>query len=139
MVEHRPGTGRIAERLAELAAKWRPCAVVVDPGGPAGSLIPALEAAGIALVKPTARDVVQATGAFLDAVTHGTLRHRGQVPLTAAAAGARLRPLGDAHAFTRKGTTVVISPLVAAALARWAWTTRAHLPRDVQLYVVEAS
>jgi hypothetical protein len=42
------------------------------------------------LVKPTIRDVVPATGAFLDAVTDGTLRHRGQIPLTAAAV-ARLR------------------------------------------------
>ena len=122
IVQHDRGTSWVVERMRQLVAKWRPCAVVVDASGPAGSLIAPLEAAGIEVLKPSARDAAQACGQFLDAVMDGDdppLRHRGQPALTAAVAGAARRPLGDAWAWARKSASADISPLVAATLALW--------------------
>jgi hypothetical protein len=42
-------------RLVDLAAKWNPCAVVVDDTGPAGSLVAPLEAVGVEVIKPTTK------------------------------------------------------------------------------------
>lgn len=119
VIDHRPGMGWVVERMAELVGKWRPCAIVVDAGGPAGSLIPDLEKAGIDVVQPKAREIAAAAGQFFDAVTEQTLAHRDPAPLAAALAGAQKRPLGDAWAWARRGLTVDISPLVAATNALW--------------------
>jgi hypothetical protein len=123
VVDHRPGTGWVLERVRDLHAKWKPRAWVIDPGGPAGSLIADLEdeerGLGIEVVKPRARDVAAATGQFYDAVTEQTLSHLDQAPLTSALAGAQKRPLGDAWAWARRIPSVDISPLVAATLAKW--------------------
>jgi hypothetical protein len=118
--EHRPGTGWILDRAEELHEKWKPRCWVIDPGGPAGSLIPALEERlGITVVQTKARDVAAACGQFYDAVTEQSLSHLDQAPLAAALAGAQKRPLGDAWAWARRLVSVDISPLVAATLAKW--------------------
>lgn len=139
VVDHRPGMGWMVARMLELAERWRPCAVVVDGAGPAGSLIAPLEAAGVEVVKPTARDYAQACGSLYDAVVPpanaaedwtATLRHLDQAPLNAALAGAAKRDLADLWAWARRGASVDISPLVAVTLARWGHATRAHLVAD---------
>lgn len=65
------------------------------------------------------RDVAVAAGLLWDAVTEGTLNHRGQVELTKAVLGAKQRPMlaGQAFAWDRKapGSSV----LVAVTLALW--------------------
>ncbi|MBC3989342.1 terminase [Streptomyces sp. AC563] len=123
VVEHRPGTGWILERARELHAKWRPRCWVIDPGGPAGSLIPDLEdeekGLGVTIVQTKARDVASACGQFYDAVTEQALSHLDEAPLASALAGAQKRPLGDAWAWARRGVSVDISPLVGVTLARW--------------------
>jgi hypothetical protein len=136
VVDHRPGIGWVVPRLLELYSRWQPCAVVIDPTGPAGSLLAPLEAAGVEVVKPTAREAAHAAGAMFDAVTEGTMRYRPHPALDAAVAGARQRPLGDGWAWARRGLGVDICPLVAVTLARWGHATRAHLPRGgVSAYV----
>jgi hypothetical protein len=129
VVDHRPGTGWVVARLVDLAGKWKPCAIVVDDTGPAGSLVPPLEAAGLEVVRPTTRARAAADSAFYDAVADGTLRYRPGPhgpALVAAVAGAAKRPLGDSWAWARRGLSVDISPLVAVSLARWGHATRAH-------------
>jgi hypothetical protein len=145
VVDHRPKTSWMVPRLLELQERWKPCAVVIDAAGAAGSLIAELEEAGFesvgaaadppeggkALVKPTAREAAQACGLFYDAATDGrTLRHLGQPELAVALAGALKRPLGDAWAWDRKGSGVDITPLVAATLACWGLAVRGHLTDD---------
>lgn len=130
VIDHRPGTGWVVERVKELQARWSPCAVVVDAGGPAGSLIADFEAADVELVKPTVREATHAAQALYDAVVprekhKPTLRHLDQAPLNAALAGAMKRELGDAWLWARKGVSVDISPLVAVTLAAWGHQTRA--------------
>ena len=117
VVDHRPGVRWVVDRMVELVARWSPSAVALDPVGPAGSLLPRLEDAGIEVTQIGTRELGQACGALFDAVVSGDVRHGDQVPLNAAVAGARKRPLGDAFAWSRKGSSVDISPLVACTLA----------------------
>jgi len=133
LIEHRPGTWWVAERLTELVERHNALAVVVDPGSAAGALLPALAAAGVDVIKPTAREVAAAAGAFYDATKPdaATIRHLGQPALDAAVAGAVQRPLADAWTWNRRGSTVVISPLVACSLVAWGY---ACAP-GVQLFV----
>jgi hypothetical protein len=134
VIEHRSGTGWIVERLTGLIQKWSPYCVVIDAGSAAGAMIPALEAAGVTITRPTVREVAGAAGALFDATRPETLgvRHLGQIPLTRAVAGAVQRPLADAWMWNRRGSTLVISPLVAASLASWGLTAHG---RPLQLFV----
>jgi hypothetical protein len=84
-------------------------------------------------VQPTVREVAGAAGAFYDLVADGGLRHLGQHQLDAAVAGAVQRPLADAWAWSRRGSTVVVCPLVAATLASWGHAAHGH---GVQLFVI---
>jgi hypothetical protein len=120
VVDHRPGTGWILERAADLHEKWHPRCWVIDAAGPAGSLIADLEERlGVEVVQTKGRDVAAACGQFYDAVAEQTLSHLDQAPLAAALAGAQKRTLGDAWAWARRIVSVDISPLVAATLAKW--------------------
>ncbi|WP_455360012.1 terminase [Streptomyces sp. SYSU K21746] len=133
VVDHRPGTGWVVERVVELVEKWKPCAVVVDAGGPAGSLVAPLRKAlkdkgqEELLLEPKVREVGQACGQFYDAVTSQSLVHLDQAPLATALAGADKRPLGDAWAWARRGVSVDISPVVASTLAVWGHAERADV------------
>lgn len=131
IVDHRAGTGWIIEALVALQRQWKPAAIIVDPSGPAGSLIGPLQSAGVALILPSMREVAAATGQFIDAVRQRTVRHIGNVPLVAAVAGAQLQLLGDAYRWARRGPSVDISPLVAATLAVWGQTTHGRNSYDV--------
>lgn len=126
LVDHQAGTGWVVDRLVELATRWRPCAVVLDPSGPAGSLEKELNERGFK-VEPAggewrlqlvgAREYAQACGALVDDVVNGRWWHLGQQPLSAAVEGARTRPLAEAWAWSRRHSED-ISPLVAVTLAR---------------------
>lgn len=134
VLRHNPGTGWVVRDLLGIVDRNRPCRLVIDPGGPAGSLIADIEA-GLAalgieleLTKTTAREVAQAAGQFFDAVSptksEPTLRYTQYVGLTSAVAGATKRKLGDAWAWDRLGASVDICPLVAVTLAHWGFVTR---------------
>ncbi|MEU0716830.1 terminase [Streptomyces lavendulocolor] len=145
VVDHHPGTGWVAKRLVKLVAKWQPCALVVDPGSPAGSLIPAIRKAlaegdpeqGITglsedeidelLLTTKTRDVAAAAAQFYDAVTEQRLVHADLAPMATALAGADKRPVGDGWAWARRGVSVDISPLVASTFALWGHAERAHI------------
>jgi hypothetical protein len=95
---------------------------VVDGSGPAGSLIPDLEKAGLTVHPVTSRELIDACGGFYDAVLESKIRIRRNPKLDEAAAGAARRRVGDAWAWTRKSAAADISPLVAATLAIWGAT-----------------
>ncbi len=140
VADRRQGTGWVVERLKDLVAKWKPCAVVIDAGGPAGSLVAEAEEAGIELTKPTARDVAAAAGAFYDGISGvpavdpetgemgrdpRIIRHRGQPELTAAVAAALKRPLSAAWAWDQIAASGDITPVIGASNALWGYATRA--------------
>lgn len=126
VINHKPGSAWVVPRCIELRDRRNIVAVVLDPAGPAGSLLAEFEAAGFEVIKATSRDMAQACGSFYDAAAPApdsgekrTLRHIGQPTLNAALTGAMKRPLADAWAWSRK-TSADICPLVAVTLARWA-------------------
>lgn len=120
VIEHRPRTGWVVDRLTALIDRWKPLTIALDPKGPAGSLLAQLQLAGIEVLAVNGAEHAQACGGFLDAVIEDRLTHIGQPPLEVAVAGATRRTLGDAWAWSRRHSTVDISPLVAVTLARWA-------------------
>lgn len=127
VVEHGEGTGWIAERLKELQDRHKPAAIICDERGPAASLIPEIEKAGVKLDTVNAKEHAEACGRFFDACEQGAkpederegvaLRHLDNAELRAALKGAATRPLGDAWAWSRKNSSVDITPLVACTLA----------------------
>lgn len=129
VVENRRGTGWVIARLLELQQAHSPTAIVCNPAGPAGGLLPAAEKAGLVVgmkdpetgkAKPlSGRDYVQACAAAYDAIVDHQWRHIDQPELTMAATAAGKRPLGDAWVFDRRGN-VDISPLLAVTVAAWA-------------------
>jgi hypothetical protein len=140
LMDRRPGTGWVIERLVDLVARWKPCAVVIDPGSPAGSLVAKVEEAGIELTKPTARDIAAAAGAFYDGISGSrekdpetgeptgpnprVIRHRDQAELTEAVAAAPKRPLGAAWAWDQMAAVIDITPVIAVSNALWGYATR---------------
>jgi hypothetical protein len=131
VVNNDAGTGWMVSRLVELNAKWRPVGIVVDPGSPAGSLIPLLQAQGVEPVLTSARDVGQACGSFYDLATTDGLRHLDDPRLNLALGAARKRPIGDSGAWGwhRRDSTTDITPLVAVTLAMWGFASRRPEPK----------
>lgn len=124
VVDRRPGTGWVVDRAVELERKHGGRAWIVDAAGPVSSLLFDLaERLDVEPAVVSAQQHAQAFGLFVDAVEQGTLRHLGSVELASALAGAVKRPLGDAWAWSRKSSTVDISPLVACTLALWGSVT----------------
>ena len=135
VVEHRRGTRWIGERLEELKTKHRIKTIYCDAYGPAGSMLPELERRRIDVTTLNAKEVAQACGIFYDSIADShTLRHLGTPELNSAVAGAITRPLGDAWAWSRKSSSVDISPLVATTVALWGLkNTKTSSPRIVSL------
>jgi hypothetical protein len=119
VIEHRRGTGWVAERMAELVRKHEADDVICDGAGPAASLIAQMEARGIAVRVVSAKEHAQACGVFFDTCDQAAFRHLDTPELNAAVRSAVKRALGDAWAWSRKSSSVDISPLVAVTLALW--------------------
>lgn len=123
--DHRPGTAWMVPRAKELIDKWNPCAVVIQPNSPAGSLIPEIQTyldktrnSKTRLETPSGTEYAGACGAFYDRVYSDQLAHTGQHPFMVALAGAQKLDLGEgAWKWNRKTVTVDISPVVAGTLA----------------------
>lgn len=122
VVEVNTGSGWVVDRCSSVAMKRWVREVVVDGASAASALIPALEAAGLTVRKTTTRDYTDACGGLFDAVVDGAVRNVPHPAMTQALAGASKRPLGDAWAFDKRKASADITPLVAAALARWGVT-----------------
>lgn len=117
VIDRRSGTRWIPARLAELRKRHQPRAVVCDGRSPAGSLVEKCADAGVTVEKLTTEQYVESCGAFFDLVDNELLRHLGGEALETAIRGAAKRPLVDAWAWSRKGSTVDITPLVSATIA----------------------
>ncbi len=118
--EKRNGTNWVAQRLEEFIYDNDPEKIVCDALGPGKSLVTQLELAEIPVETMDSNEHAAACGKFTDAVNEQSLRHRGGSDLMNAIRGAKTRPLGDRWAWSRKNSSVDISPLVAATLALYA-------------------
>ena len=117
LIEQRAGTDWVAKRVGELVKKWGPRAVMLDPAGPAGSLIVPLGNVGVEPQLVGGREMAQACGGFFDLVMSGQLKHLDDPVLNLAVDAGRRRRVGDAWAWHRRDTSADISPLVAVTLA----------------------
>lgn len=114
VINHAQGSGWVVPRAIELNDRYEPLAFAVDKRGPAGSLIKALDDAGLPVHVMETGQVADAFGQFMDAATDTRdLVHLGDEPLNDAVKGAVTRPLGDRKTWDRRGDAD-ICPLVAA-------------------------
>lgn len=123
LVEASLGTAWAVDRLLQLTSDHPSIGVAIDPGGPAGALVPRLEEHGLVLHQTSTRQLAQSCGLLVDAITEGRLRHLAQQTLTTSLAGTTKRPLAEAWAFNRKSSLADPTPAVALALALWGFTT----------------
>jgi hypothetical protein len=132
LVEHRPGTAWLVGRLAELAERHQPCAVVMNPAGMAAAFEKDLTGAGFdpkpapgqrRLLLASAREYAGACGSLAEDVRNDRFRHLGQQPLDDAVAGVRTRELADRWAWSWKNSPADIGPLEALTLARLGFAT----------------
>lgn len=132
VIEHRRGVKWVVPRIKDLCRKHKVTCVVWDPSSPVGSL--SSEIAGelpVDDVPVNGKELTQACGGFFDAATEDDVPrivHLGGTHLNAALGGAIKQPSGDAWKWNRKGSSVVISPLVAATLAHWGVMTHNTAP-----------
>lgn len=118
VVEDHPGVGWVVPRLAELTQRYSAGGVVLDAATEAAGLAPALEGAGLTVVKVGSAERVTACGGFYDATSAAGLSHNGDPALAAAIANARWKDVGDgARVFSRRRSAGDIAALYAAVLA----------------------
>jgi hypothetical protein len=91
--------------------------IVVDPRSPTGGLLDRLRAEGIPLTEVSTATFVQACAALQDDVLNDRVKHIDQQHLNAAVAGAEVRTVGEAWAFSARTSSIDITPLLAVTLA----------------------
>lgn len=133
------GVGWAPGRLADLVRKHRPCAVALDPAGPAGGLLediratlnalPAALTKDLELVLVSGREMAQACAALVADIGEGKVAHVGQPPLNVAVDAGRKRRVQDAWAWHRRDTASDISPLVSVTAAAHALRKHGRKPR----------
>lgn len=118
VIDYRPALHWVSDRVVELAERHG-AEVVLDPSGPAGSLVPQLaNRLGSRLHLASIRDVTHACGMFDEGLRSGSIAIRRHADLRAAVSSSRRRKVGDAWAL-RRGDGSDICPAVAAVLAVW--------------------
>lgn len=120
LVDARPGTGWLVDRLVELSSAHH-APIALDSTAAAGAFQRELMDRKVKVVEVAGREFVQACGSFFDRVMERKFKVRPvfERELDAAVAGAVRRNVGDAWAWGRRNSDVDISPLVAVTLAVW--------------------
>lgn len=119
VVNHRRGV----EWIEGDVRAWRrahPSGVVVADYVAAGTIAERLEGAGVEVLRTGPSQMVRACADLVDQVTAASIAHRGQAVLDDAVADAGRRILGDGWAWSRRGSSIDITPVVAVTLASWA-------------------
>ena len=111
----------MVDAVEEITNSWS-CNVVIDVGGPAGSMVPCCKLRGIDIIPIAAKDVAHAAANFYDCVMAKRITHLNDFRLNDAIKGVTKSPVGERWAFDRNGN-VDITPLVAASFAVWAIET----------------
>lgn len=128
VVDRRPGTGWLADRLRELRDRWRPVGIGYDRMGAALDVADELTRGGLELQPTGAREYATACSAFLAAVVDRRLAHPGRPVLDDAVAAAATRPLGDSFAWSRRISAGSIAPLAAVTVAAYTYDHRPPPP-----------
>lgn len=119
VIDHRPGVGWMLERILELDEKHKPQAWLIDPAGPAGSLVQDMRNADLPVREVTGREWSQACQNFHDAVYNPErqLVHLGDDVVARAVGAGRKRDTGDgAWSWGRVKADADITTLCGATL-----------------------
>lgn len=119
VVDYRPGTGWLLDRLYDLWMTYK-VPFALDKSGPAGSFVDELTRKGVKLVELDGPTVARASVSFYDHVIDNTVQIRQNLDLDAAVAAAAKRSVGESWAWGRKSSKFDISLLVAASMGLWA-------------------
>jgi hypothetical protein len=120
IVDARPGTGWLAERITELAARRHPVTIAYPADSPALDVADTLATAGLAVAAIRGRDWPAACSGWLAAITEGRIRIGAHPALAKAAEVAPGRDSGDGGwAWYRRGALVSIAPVIACTAATW--------------------
>jgi hypothetical protein len=92
-------------------------AILVAPRSPAIALVPDLAAAGVPVKVLKSGEVAESCAGFAKDVAEGSARFPTHPALDAAVAGARRKESGDTWTWSRRDSSVDITPLQAATLA----------------------
>lgn len=144
LIKFGTGSSWLVASLVHLARLINACAIAIDPGSPAGSILADLETAlteagmeTTLIVKMTSRDVAQAFGMIYDAAT-GTdeearnVVHLGQSELDLQVANADKRPVGvDGHTWDQRNAAIGITGLIAVTHALLGLAQRGNEPEFV--------
>lgn len=131
LIDYRPGTGWIEDRVIELIEFHKIPFVVIDAHSPASSYISPIKRKieekwlNCEVYTVQGPQVLAACGRFYDATGNGTqlepgdprVRHLGQHELDIAVSAATKHVIGSQFKIARSGTSVDISPLYAVVLA----------------------
>jgi hypothetical protein len=124
LIDRRKGSSWLPERMSELVERHAVSAFAVDPAAPVAALLPDFERAGLPIHLVDGKDAVRACGALLAGIVERSVLHRGEPELLAAVGGASRRSVGDGWRWSRKDSSLDITPLVAATYAHWLWVSR---------------
>jgi hypothetical protein len=124
---HREGVKWVLPELIRLKRAWKPAAVIVPKNGPAASLIPDLEKAGIEVTAMSSADEAAAFALFVTTARHPDpdqrLVHMGRemAPgLWSSVASAETRDVGDGgRAWSRRDSATDITPVSSGTDALW--------------------
>lgn len=117
------GTDWLVDALEELAAKWSPLGIGIDPGSPAGSLVPTFTERRIKTVLLSGRQRGQAVGMFRDRFNDATIAHQGETVLSMSVETAKLRDSGESKVWDHRQKGVDVAPLQAVTNALYVLTT----------------
>lgn len=127
VIDARPGTGWLPERVREVVERNRPPAVGYDKAGPALDVAAelALDDLDAPLIPTSTQEYAAACAGLLRAIVNGSLTHPGQADLDNAVSVAARRVIGDGiWAWGRLKSGASIAALEAATVAMWAFDHR---------------
>lgn len=121
VVDHRPGTAWMVDRVREVVRR-QGGSVVVDGGGPAAPIADELERVGVRVKRLTRPQVADACARMYDALADDKVRFRiTHTPLDEGLAdavdGLAKQPMGDRFVWSRKASTKDVTPFFAATVA----------------------
>ncbi|QIS00982.1 hypothetical protein F5X71_00340 [Nocardia brasiliensis] len=114
---HGPAQG-IVERVAQLVARWDPCAVVINSSSPARHLAPKLLAVGIEVETSNGSQAADAAVGLVADSLDGLLSHAGDPRLADAVRDAKTKPLAGGK-FGWDYLEGDVTRIQAISLARW--------------------
>lgn len=133
VVDARPGTSWLVDRLDELGKRWRVRELWADGAGPALDVVDELRRRGWTVHTTGTADYTAACAGWLSAVIAGQLQHPGRPALNEAVSNAARRELGDRWAWSRRQSAGSIDGLVAVTVALWAFD---HKPEPAAAPVI---